>query len=299
MQHLIHIGYAKAGSSILQRWFAEHPQIAFERDGLAGFRTVYDVSRMVSAPQGGLRLRVTSEESLATPHGAAGGSFAQLAKALTSMPHAGAERVCDALAQVFPNASVLLVTRGFRQIMLSSYSQAVRVGETAPFFALNPDYGSVGHRSRPVWDYDRIIDLYARAFAGRVLVLPFELLRDDPDRFVRVVEERFGLDHHPLPRVTENPSLSGVELLWYPRITHALHRSPLPGRLKRSLVALHLELVARGAMRPLVRLLQRLRPGTRVGAHMISDGVLENFRGRTDRLRDDPLYAPYSTDYLF
>lgn len=297
MDHLIHVGYAKAGSSVLQRWFAEHPQIGFARDGLAGFRTVYDVSRIGAVPLGELRLRVTSEESLVMPRVTAGSRPADYAGEGVPAP-SGAGRVCGELVQLFPTATVLLVTRGFRGRMLSAYSQGVRMGVTYPFFVLDPAFG-IDHRSTWLWDYNAIIDLYARAFPGRLIVLPFELLRDDPDRFVRILEARFGLDHHPLPRAVENPALSGEELLWYPRMTRALLRLRLPGKVKRRIVGLHLALIARGWTRPLVRLLQTCRPGEPVGAHMVTDTVLENFRGQADRLRDDPLYAPYAADYLF
>ena len=37
---LLHIGYSKAGSSFLQKWFKEHPQLRYAPRGLAGFDTV-------------------------------------------------------------------------------------------------------------------------------------------------------------------------------------------------------------------------------------------------------------------
>jgi hypothetical protein len=36
-RHLIHIGYAKAGSKFLQRWFEAHPDLAYRTAGLGGF----------------------------------------------------------------------------------------------------------------------------------------------------------------------------------------------------------------------------------------------------------------------
>ena len=43
--HLIHIGYAKAGSSFLRSWFAQHPQLAYAEGGIAGFPDVHALVR--------------------------------------------------------------------------------------------------------------------------------------------------------------------------------------------------------------------------------------------------------------
>lgn len=299
VNHLIHIGYAKAGSSILQRWFAEHPQIAFARSGIAGFATVYDVSKVVASEPGATRLRVTSEESLVTPHATAGDRIIDYDLLAERLPQDDLHLVCDELAQVFPLAWILIVTRGFRDMMLSSYSQYVRTGGTDRFFALDPEFGSQTHRSRHVWHYDRAIDLYERAFPGRVIVLPFELLRDDPEHFVRTLEAKFQLRHRPLPAQIDNPSLSAEELLWYPRLSRGLTRLSMPARLRRRVTRLYLTGVANGALRWLARTGQVLRPGVPIRREMVGDAVLENFRGKADRLRDDPDYRPYAADYLF
>jgi hypothetical protein len=66
--HLIHIGYAKAGSNFLRSWFARHSQLAYAPGGIAGFHDIYSLARE-SASQGRRPLyRVTSSEGLATPH---------------------------------------------------------------------------------------------------------------------------------------------------------------------------------------------------------------------------------------
>jgi hypothetical protein len=44
-RHLVHIGYPKAGSTYLQRWFASHPQLAYREGGIAGFPNVYALAR--------------------------------------------------------------------------------------------------------------------------------------------------------------------------------------------------------------------------------------------------------------
>jgi hypothetical protein len=296
--HLIHVGFAKAGSTILQRWFDVHPQIAFARSGVLGLGSVFDIPKAAVAGRPPALLRVTSEESLATPHAGAGEVAPVPAESREHVPQAGADRVCGQLAELFPDAWILIVTRGFREVMLSSYSQYVKRGGTDPFFALNPEFGSAGHRSRGVWDYEGVIGLYEAAFPGRVLVLPYELLRDDPDRFLALVEAPFGLEHVPLPKGVVNPSLSAVELAWYPRFSALVRKLPLPARLKRRLLRGHLAALQAGRWKWLVEVCQQLRPREPVTAAIIPESVLARFGGKVQRLREDPVFRPYAQDYL-
>jgi hypothetical protein len=295
--HLLHIGYAKAGSTILQRWFRTHPQIAFAREGVLGLRTVYDISKAAVAEPRPALLRVTSEESLATPHRSAGEGRADHGSA-EHFPQSGAGRVCSHLADLFPDAWILIVTRGFRDIMVSSYSQYLRRGGTGAFFGLDPEFGSASHRSRAVWDYDGVIRQYQAAFPGRVMVLPYELLRDDPAAFLGVIEGAFGLDPLPLPARVDNPSFSPVELAWYARFNSLAHAIPAPVRVKRRLVDAHLKALDQGRWSKVADLCQKLRPRQEIAAQVISASVIERFAPKAEILRSNPVYRPYAADYL-
>jgi hypothetical protein len=48
-----------------------------------------------------------------------------------------------------------------------------------------------------------------------------------------------------------------------------------------------------------IRLLQRLSPRPPVDASAIPPDLLEQFRGLSTLLADDPLFAPFAEDYLF
>ena len=295
--HLIHIGYAKAGSTILQRWFEAHSQIAFAPGRVLGLRSVYDISHGERPIRGAIRLRVTSDESLTTPHPASGGKIVSRPEAWDRKLHSGADRVCEDLADLFPDAHILIVTRGFRDMMLSGYSQFVRSGGTATFAeiqdALKEDYDTSS-----VFDYNATICHYERLFPGRVIFLPYELLRNDPRKFLSVVEDKFGLDHEPLPDVVVNRSFSAVELAWYPRFTSLAERLPLPNRVKQSVLRAYLRTVSASKLRKLAATCQKIRPLTPVTANMVSDAALQDYRCKTSRLRDNPLYLPYASDYL-
>ncbi len=96
-------------------------------------------------------------------------------------------RACALLAESFPDAHVLIVTRGFRSMILSSYSQYVRVGGTDDLET------QVWQGGENPWRYDELIAMYRARFDGRVIVLPYELLARDPVAFRGEMERRLGV----------------------------------------------------------------------------------------------------------
>ncbi len=279
--HLIHVGFPKTGSNFLRRWFREHPQLAYAEGGIAGYNGVYEIAREGAAPRQDVRYRVTSSESLATPYGDTAESPLD--------PAVAQENVCTSLAALFPNAYVLIVTRGFRSMIFSSFSQHIRSGASVPLeeFVSHPLIG------RP-WDYDRVIGMYRSAFgAEKVVVMPYELLRDDVDRFVRSLEERLGLAHVAAASGRLNTALSPAEMYWYPRLTRLVRRLPIGARLKRA----YLRGIFTNRFRPAVAMLQRMRPGTPVTADAIPEELIASYRAKARTLRDNPLYAPYAREY--
>jgi hypothetical protein len=239
-----------------------------------------------------IRYRVTSCEGFSSPRPDAGGVNINYERLREMDMAAGQKAVCGLLAALFPNAHILIVTRGFRSMILSSYSQYVRTGGNDAL----PDLIAQDH---PVeidpWDYDRLIAMYADAFGqDRVVVMPYELLREDVSRFTTALEERLGLDHIEPPRQRANPSLSPGELYWYPRLTRAVRRL----RSQR-LLELYVRAAYRNRLRIPIQILQRFTNAEPVTAAAIPPRVLERYRGRAESLRRDPLYAAYGTDYLW
>jgi hypothetical protein len=281
-RHLLHIGYAKAASNFLRRWFAAHPQIAFAHGGFGGFARISDAAAPAALSSEPPRLRVSSSELLATPHadvaeqvryGRDGDAF-----------RSDQARVCASLAGLFPTAEVLIVTRGFGSMIFSSYSQYVRTGGADGLAEF-----ARGAQARGAWHYDRLIGLYAGAFgADRVIALPWELLRDRPAAFVSRLEEKLGLDAGPVPQERPNPGLSHAELAAQLRLTRLLRRAP------RRLAGLH----ARAAMRGRLPLGLLARFGVGGSLDSLDDALLEGYRGQASSLAAVPVYAPYSADYL-
>jgi hypothetical protein len=198
-------------------------------------------------------------------------------------------KACAMLAEIFSDAHVLIITRGFRSMILSSYSQYVRTGGNVDLETLI-DIGG----DHP-WDYYRLVAMYREAFGGRVIVLPYELLARDPAGFRAELERRLGLAPLVFEDSVINRSLSPVELRWYPRLARLIHRIPFGRRLFRPYV----DLVFDNRLRFLIALLDRLRPGKPVTKDLIDDATIEGMRGDADSLASDPVYAPYARDYLF
>ena len=294
MKHLIHIGYPKAGSTFLKRWFEAHPEIAYDRQGFVGFRDLNALVRQCATPRPRPGCRVTSSEALATPHRFAGKLVDALddGEPMLTDPAAQAE-ACALLAEIFPGAHILLVTRGFRSVIMSGFSQFVRTGGELDFPGpRHPESGS------GAWNYDYLADIYSRAFGDRLIMLPYELLRDDPAAFLGEIERRLGLGHFPPPAARLNPALSPTELRWYPRLTGFVRRVPVKGRLRRALMRAWQPAIMDNRLRLLIVLLQFLRPAEPVTDALVTDEMVEYFRGRAEFARGNPLYAPYAEDYL-
>jgi hypothetical protein len=292
--HLIHIGYPKTGSNYLRNWFARHPQLGYADGGIAGFQNVYamvrDSARFDPAPL----YRVTSAEGFATPHGSFGLARVDL-EAMRRQPMAPAQAAaCALLADVFPDARILIVTRGFRAAALSAYSQHIRVGGHLPI----RDFCGQGVGESP-WDYDVLIRRYRAAFGdANVLVLPYELLRDDPRAFLRAISEPLGLDEIAIPAERANPSLSPAELVWYGRIARLLDRLPIPGRLWHITQRLWPRISQQNRLRGPIALLQWLFRAAPITESDLTDQVIASWIFPPESLRDNPHYRPYLRDYF-
>ncbi|HUO85253.1 MAG TPA: hypothetical protein VM534_09080 [Thermoanaerobaculia bacterium] len=293
--HLIHIGYAKTGSTFLRRWFSLHPQLAYVAGGIAGFRDVAQIAREGSLPGADVRYRVTSSESLSYPHPYVGQPLERYDYTRWSDSR-GIARVCTTLAEIFPAASVLLVTRGFRSMILSAYSQYARTGghlDFPPFCEWLQERVSGGD---PAFDYDFLTGLYRRAFGeGKLIVVPYELLQEEPAAFTAAIESRLGLESGPLPPKALNVSLSPVELHWYPRIARLIQALPAGWLLRR----LYLSGTVANRFRLPVALLERMVGGAQRPPWTVPDRLVEVFRGKASTLRDGDLYRPYGDEYLF
>lgn len=285
LRHLIHIGYAKAGTHFVLRWFASHPQIHLIPD-----RTLAAADKALGAGDEvppACRWMAISSEEFASPSGLFGAAF----------PAAQAQ-TCAQLAAKLPDAHILLLTRAFRSVLISGYSQYVRSGGDKDFYAFRDIDPKELEDAAHAWDYNYLMDIYRQAFGGRVISLPYELLRDDPTAFVRELETRLDVEPCEVRLDRLNPALTPHELRWFPRMTRLVRRLGGSGGLGERLVGWHLRLMHSPLWRLLARALQWLMPLEPVCDALIAERDVEFFRGRADVFRDDPAYAPYLREYL-
>ncbi|MEQ1689472.1 MAG: sulfotransferase [Sphingopyxis sp.] len=292
-EHLIHIGYPKTGSNFLRRWFEMHPQLAYTLGGIAGYQNVYAMVRDIAGTATPPLAHVTSAEAFVTPHISFGleqvDHDAAVQNMLTSQL-AGSKL----LSGLFPNAHILLVTRGFRAMALSTYSQTARDGTPSSLEKFCRDITRVN-----LLDYDAVIAYYRAAFgADRVIILPYELLRDNPSAFLRKISDIFGMYELAPPPHRDNPSLSGVEMAWYPRISGAIRALPLPKQIIHALTRVYDKLCHTNRLRRLIKLLQWVHPIAPVGESDITDAMLSSKIKAPASLRHDPNYQAYLADYF-
>jgi hypothetical protein len=289
--HLIHIGYPKTGSSLLRRWMAAHPQLRYADRGIAGFHNILQAVALSAAPRDAVLYHVTSSEALALPHIFAGRRHVDYDRVKTTSMAKAQARACAMLAALFPTAHVLVVTRGFRSMILSSYSQYIRSGGHASL-------GEAFEGGWEAWDYDYLIRLYSDAFGDRLIVMPYELLRDDQEAFTRELENRLGLEHFAMLPDRVNTALSPVDLAWYPRLARLIRSLPVGEIIRSALYDLHVHAILTNRYGGLFAMLQRVHPIPPITAADLDDEMLQAFVGKAECLLTNPLFAPYRSDYL-
>ena len=303
-RHLIHVGYPKTGSTFLQAWFERHPELCYSPGGLGGFHSVYEIARPSS--QGAYKYYVTSCEELSTPHEGAGDARWDFEYAEPVRMNRAKERqaaVCSALRSLYPGSRVLIVTRGFKEMIISGYSQIVRMGGRLHLGGMCRELSECLRSSDDHYlDFDYYLRLYGEAFGEEnLIVLPYELLRDDQDRFLATLEERLGIGHAEVKIGRLNPSLSPEELYWYPLISRAVSAaaSRLGDARFQKIYRRYAGLVLNNRLRPLIKVLRLLRPDGRITEADFDDDILLYCRGKATLLKERPLYAPYAAEYLW
>lgn len=295
-RHLVHIGYPKTGSKYLQRWFSAHPEIGFSPWGIAGFR---DAHAMMAAAGGARPLwHVTSHEAFTMPLpeyrdlGAGDGE--------PRLPTRQAQKgACALLTSLFQGSSILLVTRGFETLASSLYDELVLGGATYGFERFREALADLAAADEDPFHYDRLIADYEAGFgAERLIVLPYELLRDRPRDFLGEIARRLGIERMdgPSGRIRQTPGPERIER--YRRLTSRIRSVPLPGRLKKPLLERYVHALRTGRLSRLAGSARPSRRGAGQPPRGLTPDMLSSFSGRCERLRDNPYYADFREEYL-
>ena len=310
-QHLLHIGYPKTGSTFLQEWFKRHPELCYVAGGLGGFRNVYEIARL---GQGTYEYYVTSCEALSMANKSLGDFMLSFGKVrrpvrtdwmedwLKKNPEGikkDQAKACSVLKSLYPDSRIIIVTRGFKESIISLYSSYVRTGGSQHLNRLCREaVECLAH----YFDFDYLIQIYGESFGeGNLIILPYELLRDDQDKFLSVVEEKLNLEPVDIRLGRLNPSLLPEELYWYPAISSVV--AGAAGRLgtaqSQRIYLWYANKTLNNKLRPLIKILRRWQPNRKTTAADFPVEILSHFRGKATRLKDHPLYASYAAEYLW
>lgn len=302
-KHLIHIGYPKAGSTFLQAWFEQHPELCYAPGGLGGFNTIYEICRPADTS---CKYFVTSCEGISSPHKDAGDfrtDFGREQRTRFDPIKQDQKQVCSVLGTLYPGSNILIITRGFKGIMISGYSQYIRSGGVMRMDGMCRQFAAcLQTDENHYYDFDYLIGLYADAFGEEnLIVMPYELLRDDQSAFLRILEEKLGLEHIEPNLSRINPSLSREELYWYPVISRwvVALASRLGEAQFRKIYRWYIGKTMENKLRRVIGVLRRLKPDRRITDADFPVEMLQYCRGKATRLKDDPLYAPYAAEYLW
>lgn len=200
---LIHIGFPKTASSWLQRNVFRMATSGFEQVcrqaelnamvveprssafDPAGVRRFLDVAAESARSRGKIPV-ITNERFAGTPD--SGGYDAR--------------EIAGRLHASFPDARILVVIREQRDVMLSSYKEYLRTGGGLTLNAyLRPsvaDLLAVPMFRADYFEYDLLIAHYRDLFGvSAVSVIPYEILRNDPEAFLRALERGVGASASP------------------------------------------------------------------------------------------------------
>ena len=198
---LVHVGYVKSASSFLQaKVFGE---------ARFGFAEPYPEARLVITD------RLQLDDGWAWDESVHRASFAADNEAVASrglVPVWSEERLlgdpvqnlyggavtAERLARVMPDARVLIVVREQRDLALSVYKEVIHDGQALRLVdVIGTGEEGPGFRPRLREDflrYDRACARYRTLFGeDGVLALPVEMLRADPDGFLRRLQEFAGI----------------------------------------------------------------------------------------------------------
>jgi len=302
-KHLIHIGYPKAGSTFLQAWFQQHPELCYVPGGLGGFHNIYEICQPSELS---FKYFVTSCEGISSPHKDTGRFRLDEGHRIQKRPEPikqGQQKVCSVLSTLYPGSSILVITRGFKGMLMSGYSQYIRSGGVMHLDEMCMQFADcVQTDAYHYYDFDYLIRLYSDAFGEEnLIVLPYELLRDDQSAFLTILEEKLGLEHIEPNFSRLNPSLSHEELYWYPVISRwvAAFALRLGEARYRKIYTWYIRQTMENRLQRVIGVLRRLKPDRRITEADFPVETLQYCHGKATRLKDLPHYGPYAAEYLW
>ncbi len=227
---LIHIGFPKAASTVLQSLWNITPGICLVQHGLISLIDVADkyANGLVSGdgrflidfdhgpPVEGDKIILSSEALCGPLLGKE--KFGDLAKFR--------DTIASSLARVAGETKIMVVLRQPELWLLSVYNQFVKMGIPSTF----PEFQQImGSYLADFFDVVNLVDVWAKYFGrDNILVLPSKMLRDDSGAFFAEVERFSGVpvpqdQVEDLPVVVQNKSLKPPALAFMREVNEWVH----------------------------------------------------------------------------
>ncbi len=235
-QPLIHVGYRKTATTWLQDVFLDNPDLGFaspwgapSKEALERFVYPNDLDfsseAVQKAFQAGLEetaskglIPVLSQEGLIGSHLSDG------------FQDGRGQQIAERIHSVFPQAKILITIREQASIILSEYRHYIKLGGTATisqFMGIEKNENSGPIYRLENFEYHLPIKHYQELFgAENVLVIPFELLKQDKKLFGRKLLDFFGIENEPnYTQKAKNIGIFGVRLIVQRRFNMIIKRS--------------------------------------------------------------------------
>ena len=207
---LIHIGFPKTGTTYLQEYFENHPDVWYDQ---TFFENYHETGKITGENKVNI-LEITeqnivlSEEQLTVWKGALnplGAKFQDYD--ITAQQSETAQH----LFELYPNAKILITIRGFDTLLPSLYSQYALNGGTQVFDSFIEAQQS--SRLSTLFNYDFIFSIYSKLFGKEnVYILPYELLKSNPMAFTATIEKEFNIPHFDFSSMAVNRSIPKIYL---------------------------------------------------------------------------------------
>jgi len=206
----LHVGYAKAGSSLMGEWLAQNPAFSFSDFSIGGLNNTTDLMNIALQDVAAQPQYYVIRDMIFTIPRYDDGDFSKV-----DLLKEYQKKVCVLLSSLFPTAKVLIVTRGYKSIISANYSQHLKEGGVVKADHII-QYSSIIQK---LFDYSFLISLYVKAFGKEnVIVLPYELLKENSSVFFRKLETELDLPHFDFTTDVVNPSLDSIEAKYFLKI---------------------------------------------------------------------------------
>lgn len=295
MSVLLHIGYVKSGSTYLQEWFASHPAMYYRPKAIAGFYDTESFSFYAEVQKPMHQYYVLSSEDLSVWKSK--GSIINILKPPSFDYRHYQAKLAKTLHSVFPQGKVLIVTRGYSTLLSSMYAEYLKGGGILTFDDMQRTFAKY---FAAFLDYNHVVELYRKQFgAENVVVLPFEMLRDNPASFLKKIEDELGINERYAFKADKvNAAMEWKVLDAYRRVSSAVYRLTkfLPEKMQGGVFYMYSK--ALNKKEP-IWLMKALASNADADSMLYGkDELLNLLRGKASVLKDEEIYQPYLNDYL-